>query len=106
MKKNNLASNSKTDNWETVEYKNHPSDWPDPKDLVVVEDFLPSPEVLAKAEAVEKVTLALSADSLDWFRKTAKSKGIPYQRMIRKVLQNYSESQKEKTQRAKALKTN
>lgn len=90
--------------WETGKYTNDP-DFPGDENLKVVEDFLPSPEVLARAEVVEKVTLALSEESLEWFRNEAKAQKMPYQRMIRKVLQSYTDNQKAKTHSREASRT-
>ena len=60
--------------------------------IEVVEDFLPSPEELAAADATVKVTIALSADSVDFFKREAKKHGTQYQRMIRRLLDAYVES--------------
>jgi hypothetical protein len=49
----------------------------------VVEDFLPPPEALVLREDTVKVTLALSRRSVDFFKRAAKSRRVPYQRMIR-----------------------
>ncbi len=56
---------------------------------VIVPDFLPPPEALAKAMETNKITLALGADSLDFFKEKASELGVPYQRMIRKLLDEY-----------------
>ncbi len=36
-------------------------------ELEIIEDFLPSPERLAKADQVVKVTIGLSQESVDFF---------------------------------------
>jgi hypothetical protein len=56
-----------------------------------VPDFLPSPEELAKADEVVKVTIALSRESVDFFREHAKAHHTSYQRMIRRLLDEYVE---------------
>ena len=62
----------------------------DEKDLVVVQDLLPPPEALVfKEPATEKITIALSKDTLTFFREKAQNLGAPYQRMIRNLLDAY-----------------
>jgi predicted DNA binding CopG/RHH family protein len=55
----------------------------------IVKDFLPPPSELAFKEEQEKVTIALSKASVDFFRKEAKQHNTQYQRMIRKLLDVY-----------------
>jgi predicted DNA binding CopG/RHH family protein len=57
----------------------------------VVEDFLPLPADLVPQEDNVKVTLALSRRSLDFFRSEAKKRRVPYQRMIRALVDVYAE---------------
>lgn len=57
----------------------------------VVEDFLPAPEALVPREETVKVTLALSRRSLDFFKRAAKARRVPYQRMIRALVDAYAE---------------
>jgi predicted DNA binding CopG/RHH family protein len=59
----------------------------------VVEDFLPSPEALVTREENVKVTLSLSRRSVDFFKRTAKQRRVPYQRMIRALVDAYAEKQ-------------
>ncbi len=54
-----------------------------------VPDFLPSPEILAQAQVVERVTIGLSSEVLQFFRNEAKKHKVSYQRMIRDLLSNY-----------------
>lgn len=56
----------------------------------VVDDFLPSPEELAFSEETVKVTIALSKDSVEFFKAEAKKHNTQYQRMIRRLLDAYS----------------
>lgn len=56
-----------------------------------VEDFLPPPEQLVPKEENVKVTISLSRKSVEFFKKEAKKRRTPYQRMIRKVLDLYAE---------------
>lgn len=56
----------------------------------VISDFLPSPEELALKEETVKVTIALSKTSIDFFKKEAKKYNTQYQKMIRRLLDEYS----------------
>jgi predicted DNA binding CopG/RHH family protein len=60
---------------------------------LVVEDFLPRPADLVPREDNVKVTLSLSRRSLDFFKREAKKRRVPYQRMIRALLDTYAEKQ-------------
>lgn len=57
----------------------------------VVKDFLPPPDKLVLREANVKVTLSLSRKSLDFFKREAKKQHVPYQRMIRALVDAYAE---------------
>ena len=59
----------------------------------VVEDFLPAPEALVAREDNVKVTLGLSRRSVDYFKRAAKQRRVPYQRMIRALVDAYAERQ-------------
>jgi hypothetical protein len=59
----------------------------------VVEDFLPSPEALVAREDNVKVTLGLSRRSVEYFKRAAKARRVPYQRMIRALVDAYAERQ-------------
>ena len=56
----------------------------------VVRDFLPSPEELALKDETVKVTIALSKTSVDFFKKEAKKYNTQYQKMIRRLLDEYT----------------
>ena len=60
--------------------------------LRVVEDFLPPPGELVFREDTEKVTIALSKRSVDFFKREARLRGTQYQRMIRALLDRYAEA--------------
>ena len=62
-------------------------------EIEVVSDFLPSPAELAFREAGVKVTLALSRKSVEFFKSEASKHSTQYQRMIRRLLDAYVESQ-------------
>ncbi len=55
----------------------------------IVKDFLPSPEDLALKEENIKVTISLSKSSVDFFKKEAKNHHTQYQKMIRRLLDEY-----------------
>jgi predicted DNA binding CopG/RHH family protein len=59
----------------------------------VVSDFLPSPEELALKDETVKVTIALSKSSLEFFKKEAKKYNTQYQKMIRRLLDEYTTHQ-------------
>jgi hypothetical protein len=59
----------------------------------VMDDFLPPPDVLAAREDNVKVTLGLSRRSVDYFKRAAKARRVPYQRMIRALVDAYAERQ-------------
>ena len=61
----------------------------------VIPDFLPSPEDLAFKEATVKVTISLSKESVEFFKKEAKKHKTQYQKMIRRLLDVYSSSQQQ-----------
>lgn len=56
----------------------------------IVPDFLPSPENLAFKEETVKVTIALSKISVEFFKKGAEKNNISYQKMIRRLLDEYT----------------
>ncbi len=57
----------------------------------VIPDFLPSPDQLVLKEETVRVTLSLNKRSVDFFKASARENGVPYQRMIRRVLDIYAE---------------
>jgi len=59
----------------------------------VIEDFLPAPADLVPRADNVKVTLSLSRRSLDFFKREAKKRHVPYQRMIRALVDTYAERQ-------------
>ena len=61
--------------------------------LRVIKDFLPRPDDLVPREDNVKVTLSLSRRSLDFFKREAKKRRVPYQRMIRALVDTYAEKQ-------------
>jgi predicted DNA binding CopG/RHH family protein len=59
----------------------------------LVEDFLPSPEELVLKDETIKVTISLSKASVDFFKKEAKKYNTQYQKMIRRLLDEYTAHQ-------------
>jgi len=62
-----------------------------------IKDFLPPPEQLILKEATKKVTIVLSQKSVEFFKEKSKVTHVPYQLMIRKVLDNYTEAYSQKS---------
>lgn len=56
----------------------------------IIEDFLPSPDELVRKEETVKVTITLTKNSVDFFKKYGKRKHTPYQAMIRNLLEQYT----------------
>lgn len=59
-----------------------------------VRDFLPSPEELAQAERRVKITISLSAESVEYFQSMAAHHQVSYQKLIRRLLDEYVRTQK------------
>ena len=56
--------------------------------LEIVSDFLPPPERFLRDDGV-KVTISLSKHSVDFFKRHAARSKVPYQKMIRSLLDGY-----------------
>lgn len=63
--------------------------------LRVVPDFLPAPEELVFKEDTVKVTIALSKESVDFFKGEAEKHHTQYQKMIRRLLDAYTLAHKQ-----------
>lgn len=59
-------------------------------EVKVVTDFLPSPEELVFREETVKITIALSKTSVEFFKHEADKHHISYQKMIRRLLDEYA----------------
>ena len=59
----------------------------------VIADFLPSPQELALKDETVKVTISLSKSSIDFFKEEAKKYDTQYQKMIRRLLDEYAAHQ-------------
>jgi len=57
----------------------------------VVPDFLPPPEDLVLHDDGVKVTISLSRRSVEFFKREARRHNTQYQRMIRRLLDAYTE---------------
>jgi len=64
--------------------------------LKIMPDFLPPPDQLVLREDAVKVTLTLSSRSVDFFKAHAAREKVPYQKMIRSVLDGYVSRYQEK----------
>ena len=73
-----------------IKYTNEPMD-----NVKVVADFLPSPKELVFKEETVKVTISLSKNSVEFFKQFARSNHTPYQKMIRRLLDEYVIRQKQ-----------
>jgi hypothetical protein len=60
----------------------------------IVADFLPPPHMLVPRDDSVKVTLSLHKNSLDFFKREAKKNRVPYQRMIRALVDEYVSRQR------------
>jgi predicted DNA binding CopG/RHH family protein len=58
--------------------------------LEIVPDFLPAPDQLVMKEDGVKVTLSLSKRSVEFFKRYAQKSNVPYQKMIRSLLDSYA----------------
>jgi predicted DNA binding CopG/RHH family protein len=67
-----------------IKYTDEPMD-----DVKIIPDFLPSPEELVFKERTVKVTLALSKQSIDFFKRQASHHKTQYQKLIRRLLDEY-----------------
>ncbi|MBW1636198.1 MAG: CopG family transcriptional regulator [Deltaproteobacteria bacterium] len=56
----------------------------------VITDFLPSPKELALKDETVKITISLSKTSVDIFKKEAKRYNGQYQKMIRRLSDEYT----------------
>jgi predicted DNA binding CopG/RHH family protein len=58
--------------------------------LEVVKDFLPPPDQLVLRDDGVKITISLSKRSVDFFKRHAARSKVPYQKMIRSLLDTYA----------------
>ena len=74
---------------EKIKYTDEPME-----NVKVITDFLPSPEELVFKEETVKVTIALSKTSVEFFKEIALKNRTQYQKMIRRLLDEYVLRQK------------
>ena len=67
-----------------TKYTDEPMD-----DVKISQDFLPSPQELAFKEETVKGTIALSKRSVDFFKEQASNYKTQYQKLIRRLLDEY-----------------
>jgi predicted DNA binding CopG/RHH family protein len=73
-------------------YKNAPKEIAKAiKSSKIVEDFLPKPEALVFKENMVRVTINLSEQSIVYFKMEGKRLGVPYQRMIKNLIDLYAQ---------------
>ncbi len=68
-----------------IKYTNEPIG-----NVKIISDFLPSPDQLVLKEETVKITLSLTKESLDFFKKEAELHHIGYQKLIRALLASYA----------------
>lgn len=68
----------------------------EPIDLEVISDFLPPPNQLVMKEPTVKVTISLTRNSVDFFKRQAKLHHASYQAMIKKALDLYASHNRRK----------
>ncbi len=79
-------------NMKNNKYENAPDDIREAiEGASIIEDFLPPPELLVAKEETKKITISLSKRSIDFFKQVSDETHIPYQQMIRKVIDNYAD---------------
>jgi predicted DNA binding CopG/RHH family protein len=66
----------------------------------VISNFLPPPDQLILKDDGVKVTISLSRRSVEFFKAHARKSKVPYQRMIRRVLDEYAGHHSSKGRRA------
>ncbi len=76
----------------TTNYTDAPADVEQSlEDATMVNDFLPSPAELNRKLKKERITIAIDKQSLDSFKRYAKTHNTKYQSMINGVLGSYAD---------------
>jgi hypothetical protein len=57
----------------------------------IISDFLPPPDQLVLRDDGVKVTISLSKRSLEFFKQHAARSKVPFQKMIRSLLDSYAQ---------------
>ncbi|HEX4044587.1 MAG TPA: CopG family transcriptional regulator [Gammaproteobacteria bacterium] len=58
--------------------------------IKIVDDFLPPPERLLVKPKLVKITITLHQESIDFFKEIAQKEHVPYQQLIRALLDQYA----------------
>lgn len=58
-------------------------------DIEIIEDFLPPPDKLVFKQDAQKITMSFTRSSLEFFKKQATKHNVPYQKMIRNLIDVY-----------------
>ncbi len=75
-----------------INYKKAPKDIEEGiESSKTIKDFLPVPENLVFKDATVRVTINLSKPSISFFKKESKRLGVPYQRMIKNLVDLYAQ---------------
>ena len=61
--------------------------------LTIIKDFLPPPAQLVRKETTVRVTSEFTKSSIDFLKAEAKKAKVPYQRMLRSLIDRYVEQQ-------------
>ena len=61
--------------------------------LTIIKDFLPPPSQLVRKEITIRVTSEFTKSSIDFLKSEAKKAKVPYQRMLRSLIDLYVEQQ-------------
>ncbi|MBF0202574.1 MAG: CopG family transcriptional regulator [Desulfamplus sp.] len=62
----------------------------EPMEIEVIKDFLPPPSRLVPNDETVKVTISLNRASVEFFKSNASKHKTKYQKMIRRVLDEYA----------------
>jgi predicted DNA binding CopG/RHH family protein len=63
-------------------------------EVQIISDFLPSPDELVLRQQQTTVTISLSNETVEFFKKAAREHNAPYQKLIRQLLDDYVAQQK------------
>ena len=65
--------------------------------VTILDDFLPPPSQLVRKEETVKITLEFTRSSIDFLKEEAKKAHVPYQRMLRALVDKYVEQHIQKS---------
>ncbi len=65
--------------------------------VTILDDFLPPPSQLVRKEETVKITLEFTRLSIDFLKEEAKKAHVPYQRMLRALVDKYVEQHIQKS---------